>query len=128
MQSNKSRDTTVEVRLRSALYRSGLRFRKNVRPIPGLRCSADVVFPRWRVAVFVDGCYWHSCPIHRTTPKTNADWWAAKLSSTVARDATSRRALEREGWTVIQVWEHEDVSFAVTKVLAALEAASRNRI
>lgn len=125
MQSNKSRDTRVEVQLRSALHRSGLRFRKNVRPIPGLRCTADVVFPRQRVAVFADGCFWHSCPKHGSAPKTNAEWWAAKLSATVARDAASRSALERVGWTVVRVWEHDDVASAVTVVVRALEAAPR---
>lgn len=104
MQSNKSRDTTVEVQLRSALHRSGLRFRKNVRPAPGLRCTADVVFPRALVAVFVDGCFWHYCPEHGSAPKTNAEWWAAKLRATVARDAASRSALERMGWTVVSIW------------------------
>ncbi len=115
----------MEVRLRSALHQAGLRFRKNVRPIPGLRCTADVVFPRQRVAVFVDGCFWHSCPKHGSAPRTNAEWWAAKLSATVARDAANRSTLEQGGWKVVRVWEHQDIAAAATVVLRAVEEARR---
>jgi DNA mismatch endonuclease, patch repair protein len=123
MQANKSKDTTVEVRLRSALHKSGLRFRKNVRPVQGLRCSADLVFLRQRVAVFVDGCFWHSCPLHATRPKTNREWWELKLRATVERDASNRRALEQAGWVVVQVWEHEPLEQAVSVIRLALQIA-----
>jgi len=127
MRSNRSTGTVPEVRLRSALHRAGFRFRKNVRPVPALRCTADIVFPRERVAVFVDGCFWHSCPDHGTKPRTNGQWWDAKLSGTVARDATNRRVLEQMGWTVLRVWEHETVSDGVTIVRDALFSARSHR-
>lgn len=121
MQSNKGRDTTPEVRVRSALHRSGLRFRKNVRPVRELNCTADVVFPKEHVAVFIDGCYWHSCPDHRgSLPATNRDWWKAKLEATLVRDRTNTAALEAEGWTVLRVWEHEDVTTVVDVVIRAV--------
>lgn len=127
MQSNRSRDTLLELRVRSALHRAGLRFRKNVRPIAGLKCNADVVFPTEQVAVFIDGCFWHSCPIHRTAPRTNAEWWRTKLKATKKRDATNARALEQAGWSVLRVWEHEDVLDVVVSVkdLVATERATR---
>jgi len=123
MQSNTSTGTAPEVRLRSALHRAGFRFRKNVRPIAEVRCTADVVFPRERVAVFIDGCFWHSCPDHGTLPKTNGEWWRAKLAKTVERDASNRLALENSGWTVLRVWEHEQLDRAVAVVSKAVNAS-----
>lgn len=123
MQSNKPRDTLLELRVRSALHRAGLRFRKNVRPIAELRCNADVVFPTERVAVFIDGCFWHSCPVHRTVPRTNGEWWRAKLNSTKKRDAMNTQALERAGWAVLRVWEHEDVPDVVASVKQLVDNA-----
>ena len=116
MQSNRPRDTKLELRVRSALHRSGLRFRKNVRPIPDIRCVADVVFPRERVAVFIDGCFWHSCPLHRTAPRSHGEWWRAKLEATMARDRANTHALEQAGWSVVRVWEHEPDDDIVTAV------------
>src|SRR4051794_31087677 len=86
MLANRGAETGPEVALRSALHRRGLRFRKHVQPIASLRCRADVVFPGAKVAVFVDGCFWHRCPIHATFPKANAAWWKAKLDETHQRD------------------------------------------
>jgi DNA mismatch endonuclease (patch repair protein) len=123
MRSNRSKGTVPEVRLRSALHRAGLRFRKNARPLPSLRCTADVLFRRQRVAVFVDGCFWHSCPVHGTMPTLNGDWWRAKLCATVERDASNRLALEREGWNVLRFWEHEGVDHIVAVVCAAVASA-----
>ena len=123
MQSNRARDTTLELRVRSALHRSGLRFRKNRPPIEGLRCNADVVFPRERVAVFIDGCFWHSCPEHKTAPRTNADWWRSKLTANQERDVANTRSLEGAGWTVVRVWEHEAIDDIVATVRGALAAA-----
>src|SRR5437764_2324869 len=79
MQLQASRDTAPERKLRSALHRSGLRFRVHVRPLPGVRREADIVFPKARVAVFVDGCFWHGCPDHAPWPKANAAWWREKI-------------------------------------------------
>lgn len=129
MQSNKSRDTQPEIAVRSALHREGLRFRKNVRPIPQLRCTADVVFTAARVAVFIDGCFWHACPDHRgSLPATNRDWWKAKLEATRVRDLTHTAALEAEGWTVLRVWEHEDVAAVVGAVLGAVRDRRKARV
>lgn len=127
MQSNRSRDTAPELALRSALHRRGLRFRKHVRPVAGLCCTVDVLFPTERLAVFVDGCYWHSCPEHRSYPITNGDWWRAKLSATRERDEHNTETLTRAGWTVIRVWEHEDVDVAARRVIETLESLRAER-
>jgi DNA mismatch endonuclease, patch repair protein len=121
MQSNRSRDTTPEVALRSSLHRRGLRFRKHVRPIPGLACTVDVLFPTERLAVFIDGCYWHSCPQHASLPITNGDWWRAKLAATRERDQRNTQTLKNAGWTVLRIWEHEDVEVAAVHVSEVLQ-------
>lgn len=124
MRGNRSRDTRPEVAVRSALHRRGLRFRKNVRPIAGLRCSADVVFPTSRIAVFVDGCFWHRCPVHGTQPSTNATYWSAKLDRNVERDRRADQALAAAGWLVIRVWEHEPPDQAAERVAVVVRARS----
>ena len=110
MQGNKGRDTTPELAVRRLLHAAGLRYRVNYRPLPGLRRTADIVFTRKRIAVFVDGCFWHSCPIHATSPKTNSTFWRAKLEANVARDADTTARLRAAGWTVLRYWEHQDSS------------------
>src|SRR4051794_27753605 len=92
------RDTGVEVRLRSLLHARGLRYRVHRRPLGGLRREADIVFPRARVAVFVDGCFWHGCPDHGTWPKTNAAFWRSKIEGNARRDRETDEALARAGW------------------------------
>jgi DNA mismatch endonuclease, patch repair protein len=114
-------DTAPERALRSILHRRGLRFRKDSAPVPSLRCRADIVFPSQRVAVFVDGCFWHKCPEHGEIPVANADWWQLKLDRTAARDRRNNAALEREGWTVVRVWEHEDPEPAADRIEALLK-------
>ncbi len=99
----RGRDTKPEVALRSALWRLGLRFRKKTR-LPG---RPDIVFPKERVAVFVDGCFWHRCPEHQTKPAANAEFWEKKLSGNVDRDLRTDAQLKAEAWTVMRVWEHE---------------------
>ena len=76
-----------------------------------------MVFPRARIAVFVDGCFWHRCPIHQSTPKTNTDWWAQKLATNVRRDRDTDLRLREAGWTVVRVWEHEDMTQAARALL-----------
>ncbi len=125
MQSNRPRNTKPEVALRSALHRDGMRFYKHRRPVAGLRCEADIVFPRARVAVFVDGCFWHGCPDHGTSPKTNATWWASKLDANRQRDLENDHALTSAGWTVIRVWEHEPITDAVTRIRDCLNGKIR---
>lgn len=89
----------------------------------GRRARPDIAFPRKRVAVFVDGCFWHACPKHGLEPKANATYWAAKLRMNVERDQTDTEDLARAGWIVVRVWEHEAVSEAVKAVEAALADA-----
>lgn len=118
MQSNVNRTSTPERLLRSLIHRSGLRFRVNCRPEPSLRCTADVVFRRSKICVFVDGCYWHGCPTHFVVPRTNTDWWAEKILDNSRRDAIQTSRLESLGWLVIRVWEHE---LKMNVALAAVE-------
>lgn len=100
----RGRDTKPEIALRSALHAKGLRFRLHRKDLPG---APDIVFPGARLAVFVDGCFWHGCPIHNVTPKTNADFWSKKLKGNRARDAQVNATLETSGWRVTRIWEHE---------------------
>ena len=112
MRANRSRDTKPEKLIRSLLHRRGLRFRVDVSPIRGVRRRADIVFSRARVAVFVDGCFWHGCPEHATWPKANAEFWREKIETNRRRDLDTNRKFEEEGWVVIRVWEHEDTAEA----------------
>jgi DNA mismatch endonuclease, patch repair protein len=124
MKANRSRDTQPEVELRSKLHRVGLRFRKNL-PIKAgeTRVRADIVFQRARLAVFVDGCFWHVCPEHGNVPRRNVHYWAPKLRRNVKRDAEVTAALEDQGWVVLRLWEHVPVDDAVARVLRALRDA-----
>lgn len=122
MSRQRRRDTAPEVALRKELHRRGRRFFVDKAPLPGMRRRADLLFPRLRVAVYVDGCFWHSCPLHATHPKNNAEWWAAKLAANVRRDRDTDTRLRAAGWTVVRVWEHEDSVVAATRVEDALAA------
>lgn len=105
----------------------GLRYRVN-QPLPGMpRRRADVTFTRARVAVFVDGCFWHRCPIHATTPANNGSWWARKLAGNVARDRETDAKLREAGWTVLRFWEHEDMEVASIKVARVLSERSKTK-
>lgn len=116
MRANKARDTGPERRLRSVLHGSGLRYRINAKPLPGLRRTADIVFFAARVAVFVDGCYWHGCPEHYRPARVNDRFWRDKIDSNRARDRETDQLLEGAGWTVIRVWEHDDPQEAAARV------------
>ena len=127
MSRQRSRDTDPERVLRSRLHRMGLRFRIHRRPVAGVRREADVVFAGARVAVFVDGCFWHRCPDHGTFPKNNGAWWEAKLAANAARDADTDRRLAEAGWQVVRVWEHEDPGEAAARVATVVRAAGMSR-
>ena len=116
MQSNKSRDTKPELALRSAVHALGLRYRVGAKPLAGLRRTADLVFPTAKVAVFLDGCFWHGCPEHHTIAATNAKFWADKVSGNRARDRDTDARLEAAGWASVRVWEHEDPHEAAQRV------------
>jgi len=122
MRANRRRDTSPELALRSELHARGLRFRVDFPPIRGLRCRADVVFTRMRVAVFVDGCFWHACSEHASWPKANGGWWREKLEGNVRRDRANDYALEAAGWRVLRVWEHEDVASAADAIESLVRA------
>lgn len=100
------RDTGPELYLRRELHRRGLRFRVNY---PGLPGKPDIALTRAKIAVFVDGCFWHACPVHGSLPRNNREWWEAKLARNVERDREKDSALEELGWTPIHYWEHDDV-------------------
>lgn len=120
MQRQARRDTGPEVALRRVLHARGLRYRLDVRPVPTVRRRADLVFRRARVAVFVDGCYWHRCPLHGTQPKANTHWWREKLDRNARRDRDTDVRLAAAGWTVMRVWEHEDPEVAAERVAAVV--------
>ena len=124
MRGNRKTGSRPEASLRRELHARGLRYRKN----PSLRTSVGVVRPDLtfagpKVAVFVDGCFWHSCPLHGTTPGTNRDYWEPKLRRNRERDRLVTAALTAEGWTVVRVWEHEPLEGAA----AAVETAVRSK-
>jgi DNA mismatch endonuclease (patch repair protein) len=123
MQANRRRDTGPELALRRELHRRGMRFRVDHRTVAGVRCRVDIAFTRARVAVFVDGCFWHSCPMHGTAPKAHGDWWATKLEQNVRRDRRNDQALRDAGWTVIRVWEHESPEHAADLVVQSVRTA-----
>ena len=109
MSAQPRRDTRPERALRQALHRQGLRYFVHRRPLEHLRREADIVFPRARVAVFVDGCFWHGCPLHgQRSPSTNSWYWVEKIATNKARDAETDELLVAAGWRVVRVWEHED--------------------
>lgn len=114
------KDTAAEVAIRRELHRRGHRYRVDLRPSDRLRTRADIAFTRWRVAVFIDGCFWHGCPDHWTAPKANAAWWREKIEANVARDRRTDTALAAEGWLVVRVWEHEKVPTAVARIESTL--------
>ncbi|WP_218835048.1 very short patch repair endonuclease [Streptomyces sp. Tue6028] len=125
MRANRSRDTKPELALRSLLHRTGLRYRVDIPPLEGVRRRADIVFVKDRIAVFVDGCFWHGCPEHMRSSKKNAAAWTAKLEGNRARDAETNELLRAAGWTVIRVWEHEDPAEASHRITDAVQQARR---
>lgn len=120
MIATKRRDTPEEVRLRRVLHRMGFRYSIDAAPLPGLRRRADILFRRDKLAVFVDGCFWHGCPIHKSEPKTNAEWWREKLAANIRRDRDTDSGLRAAGWLVIRVWAHEAPDRAAQRVQRSL--------
>ena len=116
----RSRDTGPELRLRKALWASGLRYRKNH---PGLPGRPDVVFTKQRICVFVDGCFWHGCPECYRPPKSNGEFWRRKVEGNRKRDAHQNRELASARWTVLRLWEHEvnrDLPVCMARIRALL--------
>lgn len=125
MRANRSRDTGPELDVRRALFRRGWRYRKHyvIQTLAG-RVQTDVAFPGRRLAVFIDGCFWHGCARHRGIPATNAEFWSKKIRGNVERDARQRGALRAAGWTVLAAWEHDPTADTVLRVEQALRQQS----
>lgn len=119
------RDTRPELAIRRELHARGLRYRVDASPVPSLRGRADILFRRARVAVYVDGCFWHNCPDHGVLPKGNREWWRQKLAATVRRDRGTDSALAELDWRVVRVWEHEDPVAATDRIEAAVRGVRR---
>lgn len=113
MRSMPRRDTAIELALRRELHKLGLRYRVHLRGVPG---TPDVALTRARIAVFVDGCFWHRCPQHGTAPKNNSAWWASKFEENVARDRRKDDELAQLGWKSVHVWEHENPCEAAMRI------------
>jgi DNA mismatch endonuclease, patch repair protein len=123
--ANRRRDSVAEVRLRSAVHGLGLRFRKDLLVRAGeVRVHPDIVFTRAKVAVFLDGCFWHACPQHGTVPKRNVVYWQPKLRANTERDRRVDAALTLDGWAVCRVWEHEDPSTMAAEIAAVVQSRS----
>ncbi|MFR9724534.1 very short patch repair endonuclease [Streptomyces sp. MS19] len=116
------RDTAPEVAVRRLLHAAGRRYRLH-RPVPGMpRRTMDIAFPGAKVAVFLDGCFWHGCPRHATRPKANGTWWREKLAKNVARDIETTQRLDDEGWVVLRFWEHESPEAVADRIVAVVTA------
>lgn len=126
MEVQRRRDTKPELELRSRLWAIGLRYRVDHKVLPGLRRRADIAFIGPRVAVFVDGCFWHRCPEHGTAPRANREWWEQKLDRNVERDRDTDERLAAAGWLVVRIWEHDAVDEAVIRIEHAVRARSRS--
>ncbi|MEF3118142.1 very short patch repair endonuclease [Streptomyces chrestomyceticus] len=127
MKRQARRDTDPEMAVRRLLYRSGIRYRLQ-RRVPGMqRRTIDIAFPGARVAVFIDGCFWHGCPRHATHPKANAEWWRQKLDRNMSRDQETTEHLTEAGWTVLRFWEHEEPAAVTERITEAVSNARARR-
>ena len=120
MSNTGQRDTPAEMKIRRRLHAMGLRYRVDIPVLKRLRRRPDIVFTKARVAVFVDGCFWHGCPEHGTWPKRNAEFWRDKIETNRRRDRDTNERLEAAGWKVIRVWEHEDPEEAAERIASAV--------
>ncbi|QIG49475.1 very short patch repair endonuclease [Nordella sp. HKS 07] len=118
----RQKGTKAEIDLRKALHTKRLRYRLHVPLLTKPRRVADIVFSRTRVAIFVDGCFWHGCPEHASWPKSNADFWREKIETNRARDAETDRLLQSLGWRVVRVWAHENADDAAHRIAQIVEA------
>ncbi|WP_371799594.1 very short patch repair endonuclease [Streptomyces sp. NBC_01707] len=121
------RDTTPEVAVRKLLHAAGYRYRINER-VPGMsRRTIDIAFTRAKVAVMIDGCFWHGCPEHATQPKANAEWWRQKLDRNMARDVETTAHLTAAGWTVLRFWEHVPAANVAAAVRTVVDRETREQ-
>jgi DNA mismatch endonuclease, patch repair protein len=124
MQANRRRDTGPEMAIRRLVHASGLRYRVDTRPLPSARYTADLIFTRARVAVFIDGCWWHGCAEHYRPPASNTTYWAGKVTRNRERDQLANEALIAAGWTVVRIWEHEAPESAARQIEGAVRGAA----
>lgn len=124
MQGNRSRDTAPEMAVRQLVHARGLRYRVDARPLAGTNRRADLVFRKAKVAVFVDGCFWHGCPEHLKPVRTNATFWVEKVARNKARDAETDILLLEAGWRVIRSWEHEDPAAVAERIVNAVAVSA----
>ncbi|MFE3887656.1 very short patch repair endonuclease [Streptomyces lydicus] len=127
MQAIKSRDTEPERLIRRLVHAKGLRYRVAAKPLPDLRRTADMVFRPAKVAVFIDGCYWHGCPEHYVPPKTNSGYWSDKVAGNIARDRDTDQRLSDAGWTVLRFWEHESPDACALQIAAMVSKLRSKR-
>lgn len=125
MRGNRRRDTRPEMAVRRAVHALGLRYRVDTRPLADLNRRADLVFRRAKVAVFIDGCYWHGCPQHATTARTNSEYWSAKIQRNRERDADTNARLIEADWTVVRVWEHDHPVLAAEEIANVVRSMHR---
>jgi DNA mismatch endonuclease (patch repair protein) len=124
MRLQKRKDTTPELRVRRVVHAAGYRYRLHIK-VPGApRRTIDMAFTRAKVAVFVDGCYWHGCPDHGHPTVRNSEWWAAKIEGNRVRDRDTDDRLSAMGWRIVRVWEHEDAQTAAARIIAAVGDAT----
>jgi DNA mismatch endonuclease (patch repair protein) len=123
MRSNRRRDTAPELAVRRILHAKGMRYRVDLRVVRETRSRADIAFTKQRMAVFIDGCFWHSCPEHLHLPRANADYWIPKLARNVERDAEVTTTLRDLGWTVLRFWEHEPAGEVAERIISTVERA-----
>lgn len=127
MKRVRQQGTTAEMRLRKELFRLGLRYRVNYKILEMPRRTVDIAFPRQRLAIFVDGCFWHGCPEHGSWPKLNAEFWRDKINTNRIRDADTDHRLRALGWNVIRVWEHEVPGDVATRVAVHIRGSRKSR-
>jgi DNA mismatch endonuclease, patch repair protein len=127
MQANRRRDTAPEMAIRRLVHAAGLRYRVDARPISAARYTADMIFTRARVAVFIDGCWWHGCADHYRKPSSNTDYWSGKVARNRERDRLANEVLAAAGWIVVRVWEHEPPELAAHRIESTVRGAATGR-
>ncbi|MEV3992799.1 very short patch repair endonuclease [Streptomyces sp. NPDC049837] len=126
MQAIRSRDTKPEQLIRRLVHAQGLRYRVAAKPLPNLRRTADMVFRPAKVAVFIDGCYWHGCPEHYVPPRTNPGYWSDKVARNMARDRDTDKRLQEAGWLVLRFWEHTPAAECVSEITRTVNDRRRD--
>ncbi len=126
MKAVRRTETQAELCLRQALDELGLEYETDARPLPDFNRRADILFREARIAVFVDGCFWHGCPIHGTQAKANAEFWRKKIEANRRRDQDTNERLAENGWIVIRIWEHEPPAKSAERIIAELNRRKAN--